>query len=253
MAEKEMEKLVKQANSIFKLFGKCKEFVDLQNDVINSQNPELIYMFAVGVEGADIPALQKALQETCSLKYMLKFAQEVKDADVEEMSRVVAADKFPVFYYLIGFAELPGADRYALAKAIADTGDIDYIVKFSLILHKGDEEAYALISSVVAKYAVKYNDGALAYRFLKRSPSIFSKFMIDALVKIGDPKFLYLASQLPEIEMVYDLQALQEAMVKTGSFEYVEKLAENVGWADKVYLYKNLAKVYKEKNEELEG
>ncbi len=248
--EKEFENLIKKANSIYTLFGDCKEFQDLQNQVISGQNPELIRLFAERVEGANVEKLQEALQETRNLKNLYEFAKNVKGADVAKICNVVAQDKFPIFDYLTRFAQLPGADINALAGAVIRMGNLDYIKTFSQFVDKEDVDTLYKICESVGYHAIKDNDAAVAYDFRKRVPQVYFRILVKAIIQIGDPRYLYLAAKLPEIEFVADLKAIQDAIINTADFEYIEKFAEEVEWADKIYIYKNLAKLY---HDQLEG
>lgn len=254
MEDDQIEKIINRTNAVLAFAGKNDDFYALQNRVLESENPQLICEFAQKIKEADVEALQKAIEKLGYLKYMYQFAKNVDKADIEHMCRVVAQNKYPTLEYLTDFAELPGADKYALTKAVTKLNSLDNMRTFSRVLDKkGDEESWNLLCSEFRSLAIYEKDAAAAFNFGKVIPFAYNRFLIQVFIALKDPYYLYEVSKIKGVEYLANLQEIQDAMIATENFEYIEKFAETIEWADKTYIYKKVAKLFKDKCEALEN
>ena len=255
MENDQIEKIISRANAVLAFAGKNDDFDAIQKYVLESENPQLICAFAENFKDADVKALQNAIEKLGYLKYMYQFAKNVEKVDVEHMCQVVAQNKYPTLDYLIEFAELPGADKYVLVKAVAQMNNLDYMRKFSRVLDKkGDEECWDLLCSGFRSLAIAEKDAAAAFNFSKIIPFVYNRFLIQVFISLKDPYYLYEISKTKNIEdLVWDVREIEDAMVATENYEYIEKFAETIEWADKTYIYKKVAKLFKDKYDALEN
>lgn len=75
-------KIIEKAKKHFEKYGRSEEFVELENKVAATLDAELIYLFALKVEGANIQKLQTAMALTGSWEFARLFAWNVQEADV---------------------------------------------------------------------------------------------------------------------------------------------------------------------------
>ena len=158
-------------------FIKGADLASIKNAIIESRDPESIYMFArdhqyVELGKKDIYDLQEALIETGDAKYIFFFAEDVKNSDFDALQKAVISTRDP--HYITSFAIKRCADKKALEDAIIDIGDTYYIVTFAEYVDGADLDR--LEDAVIASGDVQYVE-----KFLHDVKNADKKKLEDAL------------------------------------------------------------------------
>lgn len=211
--------------SVLKRIEECgqsndlKDIEALQNDVIQSESPELIYEFAKQVEGADILKLQDALIE-CYTSY-------------------VTNDGWKCLY---NFANIECVDLAKLQKDFLDRTTWDYknIVEFAMKVKDCDvallqdellffikeivRNKYDYDSEDVIKYVVKFTKNVKGCDFQKIQNTIF---------KLAIPQYIYyFALKSSNVDINKAEKEFIKACKLQDDYSYVPEFAANIKGAN---------------------
>ena len=104
---------------------------DLQNVVLESKNPDICYLFARDVKGAEIKPLQQVVINSRDVKLCYFFARDVEHANVKELQKVVVDSKNATLCYLFA-RDVEGAEIEPLQQVVINSGDKELCKKFAL-------------------------------------------------------------------------------------------------------------------------
>ena len=157
-------------------------------------NPEYIYKFAKDKDGASVGYLSEAEADTGSVEYIKKFAADVVDPDMEALSKGIAnsVEATAAIMYDFGMEfKDKHADQRVLSKAIAKTGDFDYMLLAVKNFDSSDKQE-------LTKGVARLENAQLALRFLDAYPKASVNTLSKGVVKSEDLR----AGKPEEVEAV---------------------------------------------------
>ena len=139
--KKDAHKCIVETNNaeyIYYFALKIKEanIPELESAIIKTNNAEYIYLFALDIKGANITKLEDAIIKTQNAQYIYLFAQNVKGANIRRLYQallIIKEKDFTVEEYLI---ELK--NRYKELNHISN--DVEHTNIMNLIENNEDEE-----------------------------------------------------------------------------------------------------------------
>jgi hypothetical protein len=168
----------------------------LENYVIENNNPMLAFRLALELDDRDIQTtkLQNFIINSGDARYILKFAREIKRANIKR-----------------------------LQSAIMKYGNILQIAKFGCFVGTAQRKP---IENLIAK-----SDSAKsAYLFLKFIKFCNINKLKPIIFRSKKPRYLYLVAKKTSNKK--DLNLIQELIINSGSFMYMRLFAVNIKGAD---------------------
>lgn len=81
--------IIDKANECYKNYGRTDEFIKMEDEIVASEDPTFIYLFALKVNGADIAKFTDAIIATKNVEHISRFARSVDGADVDRLSNAI--------------------------------------------------------------------------------------------------------------------------------------------------------------------
>lgn len=168
----------------------------LQNAVVNIGNAKYVYEFASLVKGADIDILCDAICKTGDAEYIYKFACHTDlKSDKKALSKAMAGTG-NAGYILSFAADVEDADIQVLCDGICKTDDAKFIKRFALEIKGADHDALCMAvcrvkdAKEIFDFALKVKDADI--RVLEAAIGETGRYLADFAVQVegADKKFL---------------------------------------------------------------
>ena len=195
---------------------------DLTDEIINTRKLKYIYKYACDIKDADIKKIEDAVIKSKNAKYIYLFAKNVSGADIDRLTIAILDTEDAQYMYL--FAKAIDTDKKILEDAVADTLHAKYIYLFTRDI-KGVNVAF-MQDMIIETDNIKYK-----CEFARNIDCDITKFEYDAIDSL-DGYYIYTIASIKE----YDTKELSYAIKKTKNAKYIYLFAKNIKYANPVTL-----------------
>ena len=199
---------------------------DIVEYALVCNSARVVYDVSVYIEGIskkDIDRLSDFIINYGNIKYIYDFAKNVKNAPIDKLADVMI--KIGSIEYIYDFAKnVKGAPIDILADAIIKSRNSEYIYKF--VTHINGAPINLLIDTLI-----ELKDSWYLCHFAKDTVDEMIKYKIynTVLYEIKNAKDIYMCAKfMSDI----DVSEIENALIATGSSEYIYKFAFDIDGAN---------------------
>ena len=214
---KKLENILKKNNIFNEDINNLIEFLkkdDLTDDIINTHNLKYIYKYARDIKGANVSKLEKEIIRCRNPKYIYMFAKDVKDADVARLMDAIVDIGDPKYMYL--FAKNIDIDTNLLENAIIESENPKYIYLFA-------KDVVGARIKYLRNAIIDIGDLEYILEFAKNIDCDIERFEIDAIAS-GDARYIYEIAKIKK----HGTKDLEKAIKQTGNPKYMYLFARDI-------------------------
>ena len=159
--------------------------------IIEERNPEHIWAFGtdINTDIEKVPKLENLLIEIGNLKYLLYFARDINNANIERIRDIILAKNDPEYIYLL-YKVAFRYDNYAyehnenfdkLETAICNSRNPEFIYKYTKLFLERNNMEITCCSRKYQSRIRRFEDGIIATKdleFIKKFYELFSENLI---------------------------------------------------------------------------